>query len=182
MPIEWTTHVVASQRSGSRGEILEIQLDFEAAQVRFLSSQRIKRESLGRPCPLTVPRGVAGYVYVRENATGSKGLRPLIDTGALVDGLLDPQEFKLELRTQRAARTNQNSSMGFDRCSAFFPKVLFAGETYTNVILDRSPGLRVGGKTYHLNAIGLPFLARHLVTLDFPNQVMYLQRRTTDHE
>ena len=41
------------------------------------------------------------------------------------------------------------------------------GDTYTNLVV---------GQGTNANILGLRFLARHLVTLDFPNRTMYLQR------
>jgi hypothetical protein len=38
--------------------------------------------------------------------------------------------------------------------------------------------IKSGRMTFFFNAIGLPFLARHLVTFDFPNHTMYLKRRS----
>jgi hypothetical protein len=156
-----------------------VQLDFEAARARFLESGCIERAGLGRAFPLTVyPRGLNGYVAIHGTFTGTKGVRPLVDTGCLVDGILDPKEFQLELRTQKAAWTNRfTGRLGFQRYAALFPRAKFAGETYTDLTLDQSPGLVVGGKTNHVNVIGLPFLARHLVTLDFPKKTVYLKRR-----
>jgi hypothetical protein len=53
---------------------------------------------------------------------------------------------------------------------------VFADETYSNLTFDRAPEMVGKNRTYHINAIGLPFLARHLVTLNFPRKTMYLKR------
>ena len=156
-----------------------VQLDFKAPKARFLDSECLERAGLGRAFPLTVyPRGLSGYVAIHGTFTGTKGVRPLVDTDCLVDGILDPKEFQLELRAQKAAWTNHfTGRLGFQRYTAFFPRAKFVGETYSDLTLDRSPDLVVGGKTNHVNVIGLPFLARHLVTLDFPKKTVYLKRR-----
>jgi len=64
--------------------------------------------------------------------------------------------------------------------SSYGCEATFGGETYTDLILAQAPPLVVGGRTNYLNAIGLPFLARHLVTLDFPRRTMYLKRSAVD--
>jgi hypothetical protein len=155
-----------------------IQLDFVAARMRFLASGKDETEGFGRAFPLTVyPPGPSGYVAVHARFTGTKGVRPILDTGCLLDGVLEPREFELQLQKQKAAWTNEfKDSTGFQRCTAFFPKAVFAGETYANLYFDRAPGIKYKRRTYFINAIGLPFLARHLVTLDFPNKTMYLKR------
>jgi hypothetical protein len=155
-----------------------IQLDFAAARIRFLDPGQVAKEGLGRAFPLTVyPAGASGYVTVHQSFTGTKGVNPILDTGCLVDGVLEPKEFQLELREQKAAWTNEYKyPTGFLRCTAFFPKAVFAGETYTNLTFDRAPALIGKSRTYYINAIGLPFLARHLVTLNFPQKTMYLRR------
>jgi hypothetical protein len=53
---------------------------------------------------------------------------------------------------------------------ARFPNGMFDGETYPFVDLEEKP--------VESDGIGLSFLARHLVTLDFPKQTMYLQRQS----
>ncbi len=154
-----------------------IQLDFVAARMRFLDPKHLAG-GLGRAFPLTVyPAGASGYVTVHGTFTGRKGVNPIVDTGCRVDGVLEPKEFQLALREQKVAWTNEfRDPRGFQRCTAFFPRAVFAGETYTNLTLDRAPALIVKNRTYYINAIGLPFLARHLVTLNFPQKTMYLKR------
>ena len=49
----------------------------------------------------------------------------------------------------------------------FFPECVWDSETYSNITV-----VAVG----HANVLGLNFFARHLVTLDFPKQMMYLKQ------
>jgi hypothetical protein len=49
---------------------------------------------------------------------------------------------------------------------------LFAGEPYANLFIVENPE----AETAKENIIGLRFLARHLVTLNIPKGVLYLQR------
>lgn len=51
----------------------------------------------------------------------------------------------------------------------FFPEQDWGGEIYTNLVV---------GAVGHANALGLRFLARHLVTFNFPKSTMYLKQRS----
>jgi hypothetical protein len=155
-----------------------IQLDFAGGKMRFLESDHLRKEDLGKAFPLTVTN--FGQVTIDESFTGTKGVNPIIDTGCVsCDGLLEPKQFQLELQQQKAVWTNEvTSRTGFVRYTAHFDKAVFGGETYTNLFIDKSPAMKGEGRTYYINAIGLPFLARHLVTLDFPKRTMYLKRRS----
>ena len=51
--------------------------------------------------------------------------------------------------------------------TSYFPERVWGGQTYTNLLLG------TGG-----NVLGLRFLARHLVTLDFLNGTMYLRQQS----
>ena len=46
---------------------------------------------------------------------------------------------------------------------ALFRECVWDGHTYTNLVIGRG-----------MNLVGLRFLARHLVTFDFPNKILYL--------
>ena len=52
--------------------------------------------------------------------------------------------------------------------AVFLPEQDWSGEAYTNLIV---------GAVGHANALGLRFLARHLVTFDFPKSTMYLKQK-----
>ena len=152
-----------------------VQLDFSAGKIRFLAPDHPGDQGLGKAFQLALDH--SGYVTIRENFTGSKGVTPIIDVGCLLDGVLEPKEFELELREQKAAWTNQaKDPRGFPRCTASLPNVVFGGETYTNFLIDKAPGMMGKGRPCYFNAIGLRFLARHLVTFDFPKRTMYLKR------
>jgi hypothetical protein len=96
---------------------------------------------------------------VNLNLFGAQGPHSLIDTGFLSDGWLMPQYFQ--------QWTNQTVLPA--RGEARWPNGLFGGEKYPFVSLPRID--------VESDGIGLRFLARHLVTLDFPKQIMYLQRQ-----
>jgi len=132
-----------------------IQLDFGAKKMRFFDPDDLNIEGLGRAFPLVVTRGC---FEIRENLVGVKRATTMIDTGCNSDGTLTPALFREWANT---------ASTTVGRL-ARFPSGVIGGESYAK--LD----LHAGGK----NLLGLPILARHLVTFNFPKQVMYLKRTT----
>ena len=52
---------------------------------------------------------------------------------------------------------------------ALLPTCVWNGQSYTNLLIGHG-----------VNSIGLRFLARHLVTFDFPNRTLYLKKTTGD--
>ena len=137
-----------------------IQLDFAARKIRFLDPDLPKSEDLGRAFPLSI---FFSTVSAHENLVGVKGAKSDIDTGCNFDGTLSSGLFQQELRQQNLVLTN-----GMARLAESF----WAGETYTNLNV-----VEYGGRRFH-NLVGLRFLARHLVTFNFPKRTMYLQRQS----
>ena len=82
----------------------------------------------------------------------------------------------------RTGWTNYSMCQGVAHETILLQQATFGAETYDNVVIDKSPTLLSDGHTNYLNAIGLRFLGRHLVTLDFPNRMIYLGRRHSDHQ
>jgi hypothetical protein len=97
---------------------------------------------------------------VSLNLFGAQGPHSLIDSGFASDGWLMPQYF----------RQWTNQAVLPARGEARWPNGLFGEEKYPFVSLQ--------GIDVESDGIGLRFLARHLVTLDFPKQTMYLQRQS----
>lgn len=137
-----------------------IQFDFTAAKMRLLDDRPTSRPAWGRAFPILPLNSSDGRPAVDENLLGLKGPHSLIDSGYLSDGWLMPQFYRQWTNEAVAPATGQ----------ARAPKGNFAGETYKEVSLDE--------KEVESDGIGLRFLARHLVTLDFPNRTMYLKRAT----
>jgi hypothetical protein len=127
-----------------------IQLDFQADKMRFLDPKGLDVAALGKPFPLKFSL----YNQLFTDHAGlvkGKSTRLLIDTGWDGDGEIEKGVIK-----------GSNSGwVHLQECD-------WAGETYTNL------NVRTGG-----NIIGLGFLARHLVTFDFPKRVMYLKQTST---
>ncbi len=146
-----------------------LQLDFTAGKLRFLDPDHLKTEELGQGFPLTISPWTR-HVKVREDFLGAKGAKWMIDTGLNVDGVLKGKLFERELGAQHisAAPGEINGAKGVGAC---FPEAEFRGATYTNLIVAEMPR-----KMPLPNLIGLQFLARHLVTFNFPKRMMYLKR------
>lgn len=148
-----------------------IQLDFSARKIRFLDPEVAAKAALGKAFPLTFSSGLVN-VFVGENFIGAKGSASAIDTGDNGDGGLESKLFLAALQDQRGVLTNRSDIGAAKPAKAYFPEVVFGGEKYADVKLWQSVGM---------NTIGLRFLARHLVTFNFPKRTMYLLRRSKVH-
>lgn len=137
-----------------------IQLDFAAGKMRFLDDKQADKQKWGKAFPIVELNSTDGRPAVSLNLFGAQGPHSLIDSGFLSDGWLMPQYFE--------QWTNQAVLPA--RGEARWPNGIFGGEKYPFVSLPRID--------VESDGIGLRFLARHLVTLDFPNQIMYLQRQS----
>ncbi len=142
-----------------------VQLDFQSRKVRFLEPNEVKTGELGKPFVLTI----SGYATIKHAALfQSRDTELLIDTGCPFDGYLEPRLFRQAVR-EHGARSlpffKEGRVQGTAPGMALFAECVWEHEKYTNLILGKG-----------LNLLGLRFLGRHLVTLDFPAGVMYLKR------
>jgi hypothetical protein len=137
-----------------------IQLDFAAGKMRFLDDEQADKQKWGKAFPIVPLNPQDGRAAVAENLFGAQGPHSLIDSGISEDGWLMPKYF--QQWTNRAVPPEKGE--------ARFPNGAFGGEKYPLVSLQRID--------VESDGIGLRFLARHLVTLDFPKQTMYLQRQS----
>jgi hypothetical protein len=135
-----------------------IQLDFAAGKLRFLNDQQASTQNWGKAFPIVALNSWDGRPSVAANLFGAQGPHSLIDSGYPSDGWLMPKYF------QRWTNNAVAPAKGVARS----PEGLFEGEKYALVSLDEN--------NVESDGIGLRFLARHLVTLDFPKQTMYLKR------
>ena len=145
-----------------------IQMDFEAGKMRFFNSRALSATNLGKVFPLFFSSQdqdktdlIRPYVHT-SSLIGGASTEVLVDTGYRVDGALDSPTFHQEIATRRGGSCGAVTA---DNGRVWFSNSMWNGETLTNLLLGE------GG-----NLIGLGFLARHLVTLDFPNRVMYLKQ------
>jgi hypothetical protein len=143
-----------------------LQLDFAANKIRFLDAEHTNKKRRGKPFSLI---NVGDECFsVRENLAGANGPGSLIDTGCDYDGWLTSTLFQQWTNHATLAADGQSRS----------PNGLLGAETYPNLDLQGLDPKLLDGDDSHMkfNGIGLRFLARHLVTFDFPNRIMYLKR------
>lgn len=154
-----------------------VQLDFQAGMVRFLDSEHLDTNNLGRSYPLHFESGQphGGVPFIRHaGLLGGTVTNTIIDTGNNSDGMTQGRAIRknaggsysggLIKRTKHflAVEGWVNHPVGSLKCE-------WDGNTYTNVAVARGP-------RDCPNWIGLAFLARHQVTLDFPDAMMYLKQ------
>lgn len=143
-----------------------VQLDFIAARMRFLNDQLADKTDWGQPFPLNELGH--GCFYINENLVGVKGSGSEIDTGCDFSGWLTPELFQQWTNHAQLPAPSETRS----------PDGVLGGEIYHDLDLhgtDESSALRndVG---VAFNGIGLRVLSQNLVTLDFPEQTLYLKR------
>ena len=155
-----------------------IQLDFAANRMRFLDTNQVHPAELGQSFPLMPPgdnqrtRNFACPFIQHGGLIGDKGDYLMIDTGCNIDGFLESPLFQREVREPTRASTAINRTAADPvgpHGKAFFPQTVWHSATYTNLVVQELPMEGAG-------LIGLRFLARHLVTFDFPNHTMYLKQ------
>ncbi len=143
-----------------------VQFDFTANKVRFLDAHHSDTADWGTSFPL-IDVG-DGCFAVSQNLTGGEGPGSLIDAGCTYDGWLVPDLYRQWTNHDALAVDGQ----------VRFPNAILGGALYTNVNLEglQSKLFESGDLHLKLNGIGLSFLSRNLVTLDFPHKTLYLKR------
>jgi hypothetical protein len=143
-----------------------IQLDFAADKIRFLDPHSAGKRNWGLPFPLWTLED--GCPAIAANLTGRPGPGSIIDTGCNYDGWLTPQLF--QQWTNPAAPLAPGEVL--------LPNATLGGRIYHDVELRgvNKKLLHTGDTHIRFNGIGLLFLARHLVTLDFPDETLFLKR------
>lgn len=150
-----------------------IQLDFKTRKMRFIDPNHIEPAKLGTGFPLTFSTAGQDYAnWIRPyihcpGLAGGEPIDVLIDTGYNGDGGLEPETFRQAIREQRL-RTKPDANDPQEPNGAEVTKCVWNDKTYTSVYLGKGE-----------NALGLRFLARHLVTFDFPHRAMYLKRMSS---
>lgn len=124
-----------------------IQLDFKAGEMCLFNSNKLAIAKRGNAFPLTFKHNCP-FIHHASFVSGQND-DLLIDTGCVSDGFVNKKNLGEE---------KQFDPMLLQQCD-------WSGQTYSNLFVQAGA-----------NVIGLRFLARHLVTLDFPNQTMYLKQ------
>ena len=137
-----------------------IQLDFAAGTMRFLDDSRADRRQWGKAFGIVALNSRDARPAVADNLLGLKGPHSLIDSGCDYDGWLMPQYFQQWT----------NEAVPLAKGEARSPNGFFDGEKYPLVSVEQ--------QQVESDGIGLRFLARHLVTLDFPEHRLYLRRQS----
>ena len=134
--------------------------------MRFLDDNQLDVKSLGKAIRIN-PYGKGQHndcfpVIEHMSLIGEQNESLVLDTGVNFDGTLCPRIYEREIQARKGVVAHGQV--------AVFPECVWEGQTYKNLSLIRGP--TYAGE----NSIGLAFLARHLVTLDFPKGTMYLKR------
>jgi hypothetical protein len=142
-----------------------VQLDFTAGKMRFLNPDQVAPIELGEAFPLTL----SGESENKKISTrflsiphaglfGGSNTNLMIDTGYNNDGAIDDGVIKGHYFTRVAHFFIPFRDLRVGKC-------VWNGQDYTK--------LRIGTGW---NALGLRFMARHLVTFDFPKRRVYLKQ------
>lgn len=151
-----------------------IQLDFEAGKMRFLDPDHSGPAGPGKPFPISFSNVGQNFsselvsagqndscpFIARSGLFGGSNTNLLIDTGDNVDGAVEKGLIKGHFLTRLVHFVIRFRTLRLQKCT-------WDGETYTKLRVWTGP---------KKNQLGLRFLARHLVTFDFPKRTMYLKR------
>ncbi len=154
-----------------------LQLDFAAGKLRFLDPEHLKADGLGKAFPLELAADFehAGVpVIPHAGLLGGTSTNTVIDTGNNGDGMASGRAIRQHAagsysggpvkRFKHFLAVEGLVNRGVGRLAC-----VWDGNTYTNLAISRGP-------RDFPNWIGLSFLARHLVTFDFPDRTMYLKQ------
>lgn len=137
-----------------------VQFDFRAGRVRLLDDKTEDKSRWGQAFPIVPLNARDDRPSVAYNLLGLAGPHSLIDSGYQDDGWLMPRYF--QQWTNNAVLPPPGEARS--------PNGFFDAQKYPLVVLDK--------QNVESDGIGLRFLARHLVTLDFPNHTLYLKRES----
>ncbi|HTV43488.1 MAG TPA: hypothetical protein VMF08_23195 [Candidatus Sulfotelmatobacter sp.] len=149
-----------------------VQFDFAQNKIRFLDPDHLDSSNLGTRFPLTI---IFGLVIARGDCFGAGNMLFCPDTGdTTFDATIKPSLFRRKLKERPFWTYNMPLPNGDSTELAGFTNCIFAGQSYTHLTFNRWYSPWPDG-----DLIGLPFLARHLVTFNFPKRMMYLKQETS---
>jgi hypothetical protein len=151
-----------------------VQLDFQAGKMHFLPPDHVNAAEPGKSFPLTFSSKGQNFPPMFSSSDQNESLpfiqhagllggtttNSLIDTGDNVDGAVEKGVIKGHYLTRLV-------HFLFKHRAVRLPQCVWDGETYTKIKVQTGR---------NANRLGLRFLARHLVTFDFPEQTMYLKQ------
>jgi hypothetical protein len=136
-----------------------IQFDFAAGKVRFFNDEKADKQKWGTAFQIVALNSKDSRPALAENLLGVQGPHSLIDSGYFVSvGWLMPKFY----------RQWTNQAVPLSNGEAHSPDGCLGGYIYQDVSLDEN--------NVESDGIGLRFLARHMVTMDFPKHTLYLNR------
>lgn len=150
-----------------------VQADFGAGRIRFAEKPG---ESAGWPGERfeivlsDIGQSSSDFfrTFIRHQPFGAGASTNLlmIDTGLDLDGAFGPK-LLAESDSNRFEKVSEKKWIARESS--------WCGGTYTNLVVQDASGADVGAEN---NLLGLRFLSRHLVTLDFSNSTLYLQQQS----
>jgi hypothetical protein len=144
-----------------------VQTDFKSGQMRFLDPAHLNPAELGQAYPLDLSTNAPydGWPFIRCPGLlgGTNGI-VYIDTGDNMDGEVE----KNALKGHHLIRVASALTKGISGIPIAVPlkQCDWNGNTYTNLSVGRD----------RVNRLGISFLARHIVTFDFPGGKLYLKQ------
>ena len=155
-----------------------VQLDFASGKMRFLNPDGLSVAGLGEAYPLEYSRGLEdnGLQPFIDDAglLGGKCTNTVIDTGMNIDGEAEREVIKMNASGSYSGNFLKRikhfvAVEGMVNRAVILPVCVWGGNSYTNISVGEAPGDAPSW-------IGLRFLARHMVTFNFPKAVMYLKQ------
>ncbi len=144
-----------------------IQIDFDQAILSFLQSVEDQHPNWG--IELLIRYGTLGWPYITGEISDSINANFVIDTGSNSTGALAGDIFE-KIISEKKTKTSETlfaTASGVMRNRECRIDNLSVGSfMYENLILSEA----------NWSHLGLSFLSRHIVTLDFPNNRMYLRK------
>ncbi len=147
-----------------------VQLDFNSHKIRFLDPNHLDTKDLGEAFPLSITGN--GHVVVHTRFLGLSDW--VVDTGNPFDAALSPQKFEQALRGQQVVPVAVAEDEIEPYCGACLSQATLGGYTYSDLYVSDFLGAHIP------KMIGVTFLARNLVTFNFPKRVMYLKQVTAE--
>ena len=155
-----------------------VQFDFQRGKMCFLGSAPTNTAELGKAFPMMFSNQHQNFEGILRAAHQNDSCPFLahtglfagtstnlgIDTGDNVDGAVEKTAIRGHYSTRIA-------HLFFSSRALRLPQCVWDGENYTQLRVN-------AGKD--ANRLGLRFLARHLVTFDFPNSTLYLKKTSVD--
>jgi len=154
-----------------------VQLDFAAGEMRFLDHRHLDAAGLGQGFALkfAIDEEHCGIPLLQHTGLlGGTVTNTVIDTGDNGDGSVEGRAIRRHAAGSYSGGLVKRfkhflAVEGIVNVGVRLPGCVWAGNTYTNIAVTR-------GSRDLPNWIGIRFLARHIVTFDFPDQMMYLRQ------